>query len=205
MRSITAGLCLCLLGSVASAQTPPSAAQLPKPPVPQPATPPADGTGQPKPSGSVNDRPQGRIMPGQGGPDSAMAVPGTGQNGQPEGEIIETPNGFYVVRPGRPGEQPGVGRNQPGVGGDQPGMMGGQPGAQPGAVNDGTMADDDMPPRPRRSPQPQGPMPEGKGARLRVHTPNLGIDVKCPDDESIKVCVDSVSQLLDKAAAQPHP
>ncbi len=146
----------------------------------------------------MNIGPQVRILPGQGGPDGAAAVPGAGQSGPPEGEIIETPNGFYIVRPGRHGQQLGAT-------GDPP-----QPAAQPGPIDDGAMAsgtaEDDMPsPPPRRRPRPQGPMPDGKGARLRIHAPSLDIDVKCPDDESMKVCVDSVTQLLDKAAAQSHP
>jgi hypothetical protein len=201
MRSITGAVCLSLLGTVAMAQTP-GAAQPPKPPVPQASAPQMPepqapgGIGPdisgPGNNGPQNNGPQVRVTPGQGGLDGALSGPGAGQSGPPEGEIIETPNGFYLVRPGRKGQQLGA--------------TGDQPAAQPGPMDDGAMAEDDMPPPPPRGrPRPQGPMPDGKGARLRIHAPNLDIDMKCPDDESMKVCVDSVTQLLDKAAAQPHP
>jgi len=41
-----------------------------------------------------NKGPQVRVTPGQGGPDGALSGSGAGQSGPPEGEIIETPNGF---------------------------------------------------------------------------------------------------------------
>ncbi|RYB06145.1 hypothetical protein D3272_07520 [Lichenibacterium ramalinae] len=69
---------------------------------------------------------------------------------------------------------------------------------------DGGMPDGGMHPPPPHPHRPPPRPPEGKGARFRIQAPNMTVGVKCPDDEPMKACVDAISQLLDKAAAQPH-
>ncbi|WP_237478021.1 hypothetical protein [Lichenibacterium dinghuense] len=197
MRRMKLGLALGLLGGVAMggaawAQTPPAprppaAAQAPTPPAPAPAAPQPPSAPQ-GPAGAQANTPN---IPAPSGP--------------PEGMIVETPNGFYLVRPGEGAPQKlDLGRNgAPGQPGANPGGMAQGPMAGGGDAMD-DMADDGMQPPPPHPHRPPPHPPEGKGARIHIHTPNLDVNVKCPDDEPIKACVDAISQLMDKANAQPH-
>jgi hypothetical protein len=193
MKSITLGLALSLLGGVAMAQTPPSASVPPSPAAApqQPAAVPA----APAPQQNAQATPPG---PGTG------PQPGAAPGGPPEGMIVETPNGFYLVRPGDKNPR----RLDLGQGNGPAGQTAqtGQNDPSDDAAMDDT-ADEGLrapppPPGPRHAPPPRPP--EGKGARFRIRTPNLTLGMKCPDDEPIKACVDAVSQLLDKANTPAH-
>lgn len=231
MKSIMLGLAASLLGGVALgsaalgsaalAQTPPPPS--PPPALKQPAVGPTPAPPAPQPNAQATPpAPQGQQNAQNGQP--AVPTP----SGPPEGMIVETPTGFYLVRPGDPkpqrldlgrgGGQPGMGQQgRDGMGQARMGM--GQPGMDrpmmgqdsPAAMTEGDDAMGDggqdgmqpsPPARPHRGPPPHPP--EGKGARLHVHAPNLDVNVKCPDDEPIKACVDAVSQLMDKANTQAH-
>jgi hypothetical protein len=181
---------LLMLGSAASAQTPPAPSPGPvaKPAAPQPAP---TAPGAPNGNAAAN------------GP----AQNGMAQNTPPEGMVIETPNGFYLVRPGQGAPR----RLDINPAGQQPSSTAQN---QDDAANGGSQQDngpmddvaaDDQPPAPTQGHKPMHPpRPEGKGARFRIRTPNLNIGVKCPDDEPIKACVDAVSQLIDKAGTPAH-
>ena len=192
MKGITLGLALSLFGSIAlgdavMAQTSPP----PSPPAPKP---PAGGPTQPPSTSGQNA--QG-LIPAPSGP--------------PEGMVVETPNGFYLVRPGDPNPQRlDLGRNGGSGRSDMDRPMPEQNGPAAMAEGDdmrgdmgGDRAEGGMQPPPRRRGPPPRPA-EGKGARLHIHAPNLDVNVKCPDDESVKACVDAVSQLMDKANVSPH-
>lgn len=212
MRSITLGLALGLLGGVAmasaaGAQTPP-APPSPPPALKQPAAGPTPAPAAPQPGIPQANAPTPPAAPGQQSAQNgqpAVSAP----SGPPEGMIVETPNGFYLVRPGDPNPQHlDFGRGGPGpmrMGQPGPGRpMMGQAGLPDGEDAMGDMAEDGAPPPPppRRGPPPRPP--EAKGAHLHIHTPNLDVNVKCPDDEPIKGCVDAISQLMDKANTQTH-
>ena len=47
------------------------------------------------------------------------------------------------------------------------------------------------------------PPPPSKAAHIRLEKGDMKLDVKCADDEPMKVCADIAMQLLDKAAARP--
>ena len=125
MKTITLGLALSLLGGVALgsaaltgaalAQTPPSSpppALKPPAAAPMPTPPASQSNMQPTPPA-----PQGQQNAQTGQP--AIPTP----SGPPEGMIVETSNGFYLVRPGDPNPQ----RLDLGRDGGQPGMgQGGQ-------------------------------------------------------------------------------
>ena len=185
MKSLTLGLALSLFGTMAMAQTPPAP--------PAPAAPAPGAQAQPVPPGPGAPAHPAPAVPGV---TAAMPTP----NGPPEGMIVETPNGFYLVRPGdatpRKLDLAQAPQNQP------PGMQAG-PGLQVGPADDmADMPDEEMqPPHPHRPPPHP---PAGKGASFRIQTPKMTVAVKCPDDEPVKACVDAISQLLDKAAAQNH-
>lgn len=191
MKRITLGLALSLLGGVAMAQTPPVA----PPPAPAPvAKPPAAA---PTPPGAQQNAQATASAPAAG------PGPGAAPSGPPEGMIVETPNGFYLVRPGE--QKPrrldlGQGNGQPGPGT----QMGQNDQADDPAMDDtADEAPQAAPPPGPHKPMPPRP-PEGKGARFRIRTPNLTLGMKCPDDEPIKACVDAVAQLLDKANVPAH-
>ena len=188
MRTITLGLALSLLGGVAMAQTPPVAPASPPPALKQPAVGP---TPIPAPPAAQQ---QAQAAP--------PAAPATGQppvpapSGPPEGMIVETPNGFYLVRPGDPNPQRlDMGRNggmsrhaawaspamgQPGMGQpgmDRPGM--GQPGMDrpgmdwpmmgqngPAAMAEGDDAMGDMVDRGTADDRPPPPRPPHRGPGL---------------------------------------
>ncbi len=220
MKSITLGLALSLLGGAAlgsAALTGAALAQTP-PASPPALKQPAAGPTPMPPTSQPNMQPTPPAPQGQQNGQPAIPTPG----GPPEGMIVETPNGFYLVRPGDPNPQRlDLGRDggQPGMGQGGHGRMGmGQPGMDrpvmgqngPAAMPDGDdsmgdMADDGLqPPPPPHPHRPPPRPPEGKGARFRISTPNLTLGMKCPDDEPIKACVDAVSQLMDKVGSQGH-
>ena len=163
MKAAYLGLWLSLMGGVALAQSAAGGANAmptdPQVPTPAPAAP--DGRAATVPN------PQGNAMPHPGGA------------GDPyEGEIIQTPDGTYMVTqpPGDWGQDMGPDAMQ-GHGG--PEAMGPHP-------------------------HPGHPMPPSKAAHFRIKGPDLALDVKCPEDESVKVCVDAASQLIDKASVPHH-
>ncbi len=173
MRRITLGLALCLVGGVAVAQVAPApAAKPPAPPspgaTPQQAAPPPD------------------------------AGPATAPSGPPEGMVVETPNGFYLVRPGQSAPRRLDAGPQPGA---PDAMAHGGAASHPPQDDEFMEADDGPQPPPPPRHHPPRP-PEGKGARFRIQSPTVTLGVKCPDDEPIKACVDAVSQLLDKTTGQ---
>ena len=175
MRTMILGLSLSLIGGAALAQTPPVPAQPPKPAAAQstPNVPPSPPAMAPAPG-----------MASAPGMRPGPQADGESPAGPPEGEIVETPDGVYLVRPGQ-------------------GPMPLESSPRPSRSGPGDMADDDgMSTLPR--PHPPRPRPEGKGARFRIQTPAMTLGVKCPDDEPMKACVDAVSGLLDKAAPPPH-
>ena len=101
MRSITLGLALSLVGGIAMAQVAPAPAANPPGP---------NGTAQPMPPAPPSPPGGPAQQPAQqpahqgdarGAPNMATAT----QGGPPEGMIVETPNGFYLVLP-RPGGAP---------------------------------------------------------------------------------------------------
>ena len=194
MKSIMLGLGLGLLGSVAVAQTPP-AAPPPMTPIPAPAP-----TAKPPAAAPVAPQQNAQATP----PAPGTGQPAGAQNGPPEGMIVETPNGYYLVRPGEQNPHRldfGQAKGQAGRGL----RMGENDPSDDAAMDDG--ADEGMQPPP--PPRPRAPMPprqpqDGKGARFRIKTPNLTLGMKCPDDEPIKACVDAVSQLIDKANVPSH-
>ncbi len=47
-------------------------------------------------------------------------------------------------------------------------------------------------------------MHQNEAARFRLRHGNALIDVRCPENETIQVCVNAVSQLLDKVAHLPN-
>lgn len=48
------------------------------------------------------------------------------------------------------------------------------------------------------------PPPPSKAAHFRLRRGDVEIDAKCADDETMKACTDSASQLIDKLAALPR-
>ena len=121
--------------------------------------------------------------PGNQGPDNGQAANAGGPDEQYEGEIVQTPNGSYFVPQSQAnaGSMQGQGENDD---------MQGQPGDQ-GPRGMGP------------HPHPRHPMPS-KAAHFRIKAPDLALDIKCPDEEPVKACVDAVSQLIDKAGAVHH-
>lgn len=159
MKALLVGLGLTLLGGVALAQSAPDSTPAPAPHAVLPPT------GGPLP-------PSGGSMPPANG--QVSPVPKTEAPDTYEGEIIQTPNGTYVVTP-HPGEMGGDMGEGAGPGGPE------GPGGPP--------------------PHPHHPMPPSKAAHIRVKGPDVGLDLKCPDDEPVKACIDAVMPLLDKVAA----
>ena len=49
------------------------------------------------------------------------------------------------------------------------------------------------------------PPPPSKAAHFRVQRGDVALDVKCADDESMKVCADLAMQMLDKVGTLPRP
>ncbi|GJE27380.1 hypothetical protein [Methylobacterium organophilum] len=49
-----------------------------------------------------------------------------------------------------------------------------------------------------RPPPPPPRMPETKGAHLRFHRGETGLDFKCAAEDSTKACVDALMPLVDK-------
>ena len=47
--------------------------------------------------------------------------------------------------------------------------------------------------------------PSGKGAHIILQDGDAMVDVKCSDDESMKVCADLTLQILEKLVALPTP
>lgn len=202
MTRIPLGLALSLpilwiAGTAALAQT--VAAPPPTPAAPPTATAPVPQLAPPAPGSQKSDAAV------NGSQQSSMA-----QNAPPEGMVIETPNGFYLVRPG----EKTLHRIDMGPGGSKPGPMarGPEEGLQAGGPQEGDGPMDEMaaedgmqpPMAPQFHKPPRPPQPEGKGARFRIKTPSLTLGVKCPDDEPIRACVDAVSDLMAKAAAPVH-
>ena len=188
---------LMILGAAAVAQTPPASPPGQKPPAMAPAAPPA------APAPTAPAPKPGDLGSGSPAP-NGMAQNGMTQTGPAEGMVIETPNGFYLVRPGESAPR----RLDMGPAGPKPGAMAQ---GQADAAQDGDMPMDDMAAQdgaqPPMEPRPHGPMPpqpEGKGARFRIKTPNLTLGMKCPDDEPIKACVDAVSELIAKTTPPSH-
>lgn len=162
MKAVSLGLFLSLAGGVAWAQTGDSAAT---------GSPPQGvaGVQAPQSGGTLN-------APAQH-PDVGQA--GTGAEDPYQGEIIQTPNGsFMVAEPPQP---------------DRGSTM-----TQDG--NDGMQSPDQDTNARRMNPHPQPPMPS-KAAHFRIKGPGLALDIKCPDDEPVKACVDAASQLIDKAGS----
>lgn len=214
MKPVHLGLLLSLVSSVALAQN--SSTSPATPPGQQPATSPATPPGQqpatsPAPPPAAN--PQGsNAAQTQGGaaveaePQGAGSASGDQQapasgptepqqaqmNAQPhfgagpsdpfEGEIIETPNGTYMVEPSQ------------GNGGPMPSDAEGNDEMQP-----------QMPVGAAPHLRPAHPVQRvAKAAHFHIKGPDLALDVKCPEDEPVKSCVDAATQLIDKAVAIHH-
>ena len=172
MKSAYLGLCLSLLAGVAMAQSAPSAPTPTPPPANAPhATPPTGGPTFDQSQADQNHAPA----------DSPGAQAGDGY----EGEIIETPNGTYLVHP-----------HPDRMGGSGEGMdMQDMPGGPEGPGGPGHMMP--HPPHPHMRPM-------GKAAAFRIKGANLELGVKCAEDESMKACVDALMPLLDKIGPT-HP
>ena len=117
--------------------------------------------------------------PGNQGSDNGQAANPGGPDEQYQGEIVQTPNGSYFVPQAQAndGSMQGQGDNND---------MQGQPG--------------------EAGPRGMGPHPmmPTKAAHFRIKGPDLALDIKCPDEEPVKACVDAASQLIDKATAAHH-
>ncbi|HEX4768099.1 MAG TPA: hypothetical protein VH414_17680 [Lichenihabitans sp.] len=173
MKAACLGLCLSLLGGVAMAQSAPSGSTPPPPPANAPHA----------------------VMPSTGGPtfDQSQAdqnhapagSPGAQPGGGYEGEIIQTPDGTYLVGP-HPNQMGGSGED-----------MEDMPGGPEGPGGPGHMMP--HPPHP-----PHMKPPAGKAAAFRIKGPNLELGVKCAEDESMKACVDALMPLLDRIGPA-HP
>ena len=199
---------LLVLGGTALAQTPPAPGA--KPPAPPAAATPTPGT----PGAKGGDTgPDGAAQNGMA--QNGMAQNGAPQNGMssrtpPEGMVIETPNGFYLVRPGQGAPRRlamgPMGPMGQGGGPKQGAMAQGQDGPPEADMPMDEMASEDggsaMPAHPAEP--MRGQQPEGKGARFRIKTPSLTLGMKCPDDEPIKACIDAVSELIAKASPPAH-
>ncbi len=164
MKAAYLGLCLSFLGGVAMAQSAPSGDTPPPANAPHAVMP---STGGPAPGQEEAD--QGHAPAGSPG---AQMGPGQGY----QGEIIQTPNGTYVVGP-HPNQMGGSGDDME----DVPEVPGGPGGMMP------------HPPHP-----PHMKPPAGKAAGFRIKGPNLELRVKCAEDESMKACVDALMPLLDR-------
>lgn len=147
---------------------------------PQPSPPSGSGT---VPMGQPDNGNAASPHPGTPGADGGQAANGGGPDEQYEGAIVQTPNGSFFVPQSQAGggDMQGQGENDD---------MQGQPGWQ-GARGMGP------------HPHPRHPMPS-KAAHFRIKGPELALDIKCPDEEPVKTCVDAVLQLIDKAAAVHH-
>jgi hypothetical protein len=56
------------------------------------------------------------------------------------------------------------------------------------------------------APAPAGAKPlTGKGAHIILQDGDAMVDVKCSDDEPMKVCADLTLQILEKLVALPKP
>lgn len=89
------------------------------------------------------------------------------------------------------------------------------PGAGPAATGDTQRDAGGPPPPPLGGPGPglQGmagvghgfppPPPLSKAPHVRIDRGNLHVDVKCGEDDSIKVCSDAAATLLDKIRSLP--
>ncbi len=44
-----------------------------------------------------------------------------------------------------------------------------------------------------------------KGAHIRLEDGDAAVDIKCADDESMKVCADITLEILEKLVALPKP
>ena len=170
MKAAYVGLLLSLMGGVAMAQSAPSGAPTP------PAQMPQSGANGPAAQAAPDNGMNGQM---QRPPSDPNADSGT--DGPYQGEIIQTPNGTYVVA-------------QPPGGGD----------AMPQQSEGEDMeAQGPRPPGPPPHPNHRMP-PMSKAAHFRIKGPDLALDIKCPDDEPVKACVDAASQLIDKAGTVHH-
>ena len=116
--------------------------------------------------------------PGNQGPDNGQAANPGGPEEQYQGEIVQTPNGSYFVPQSQAND----------------GAMQGQ-----GDNEDAQGQSDDQ--GRRGMGQHRAP---SKAAHFRIKGPDLALDIKCPDDEPVKTCVEAVSQLIDKASSVHH-
>ncbi len=145
MKAVYVGLWLSLLGSAAMAQTAPNTA--PTPPAPNAPAPKVGAQGATGPQADGSDEPY-------------------------EGEIIQTPNGTWMVT----------------------------------RVPDQSEAqnEDHVPPHPGPEAADEHPhhhpIMTSKAAHFRMKGPDLAVDVKCPDEESVKACTDAIAALMDKVA-----
>jgi len=65
-----------------------------------------------------------------------------------------------------------------------------------------SMRDRHGPPHGREAGPP--PPPPSKAAHFRLRRGDVEIDAKCADDETMKACADTASQLIDKLATLPR-
>jgi hypothetical protein len=86
------------------------------------------------------------------------------------------------------------------------------PGAPPPPPSPGgPEAGDDLdgpPPPPPGGPGPRGqrpPPPQSRAAHFRLQRGDTTVDVKCADDEPMKVCADLTLQMVDRLQATPKP
>lgn len=188
MKALKLGLCLALLSGTAYAQTAPTPqtpaqaqgtggpaapqAGSPGPSAASPSGSGAGGGGTGQASGS-NDQPNTAAdqLPGINQGDRG------GSDQQLQGEIIQTPSGtFFVAAPG----QDGAGE------GSYPGAFGGNGDAQAQAQTG------------QQFHQGRRMVPFSRAAHFRFRGPDMDVDLKCPEEESLKACVDAATQLVDR-------
>lgn len=161
MKAASLGMLLSLVGGVAWAQTGDNS----------PSAPPQPPSVQAQQGGGMNAQTQH--------PDNGQA--GTYSEDSSQGEIIQTPNGAYMVSEPQPNRGLFVGQ------GGNDSMQTPEPGPGPAAMG----------------PHPRPPVPS-KAAHFRIKGPDLALDIKCPEDEPVKACIEAASQLIDKAGSVRH-
>lgn len=83
------------------------------------------------------------------------------------------------------------------------------PATRPLAQDSGPMVDAPLPPPPPRGgqvgpgPRDRGPLPPpSRAAHFRIERGPNAVDVKCEDDQPMKVCADIVERLADRLPAE---
>jgi hypothetical protein len=116
------------------------------------------------------------------------------------------PQGAVAPSPPPPPAAPGVAATQPPA---PPARGAAPPSPPPGGPEAGA---DDMgapPPPPPGGPGPRGqrppPPPPSRAAHFRLQRGDAMVDVKCADDEQMKVCADLTLQMVDRLQTTLKP